>query len=165
MRSLRQIPFAVLALLPLAAPASANPDGILPGPTTDAPEVFSMEIAGGESGYQMRFALYADRTFEMVYQGTLVLVETAAPEVYQDFVRELRMGGFLDVASTRMASKASMRLAGDPLVTTLSAYGGLATFSYAGENYAVVPEVVQNVQAAFEDLILDVILASGLVAA
>ncbi len=165
MRSLRQNAFAVLALLPFAAPASANPDGILPGPTTDAPEVFSMEIAGGESGYQMRFALYADRTFEMAYQGVLVLVETAAPEVYQDFVFELRSGGFLDLEPLRMAAKASKRALGDPLVTSLSAYAGLATFSYAGENYAVIPEVVQNVQAAFEDLILDVVLASGFVAA
>ncbi|MCI0585806.1 MAG: hypothetical protein L0323_03075 [Planctomycetes bacterium] len=166
MRTRRFLPVAALALLPLAAPASACPDcGILPGPTTDAPEVFSMEIEGGESGYQMRFALYADRTFEMVYQGELVLVEAAAPEVYQDFVRELRMSGFLDLERIRTASTASKKALGDSLVTSLSAYGGLATFSYAAENYAVIPEVVQNVQAAFEDLILDVVLASGLAAA
>ena len=78
------------------------------------------------------------------------------------------MGGFLDLEPLRTdskVSKASKRALGDPLVTSLSAYGGLATFSYAGENYAVIPEVVQNVQAAFEDLILDVIQASGFVAA
>src|SRR5262245_23734362 len=164
MRSLRRIP-TFLALLPFAAPALANPDGgILPGPPTEAAEVFSMTIAGGESNYEMRFTLYADRTFEMVYMGAQVLVEAAAAEVYQDFVFQLRTSGFLDLSPLRTVSKASKKGAGDPLVTSLSAYGGMAQFSYAGEQYASIPEEVKDVQAAFEDLILDVVLASGLVA-
>src|SRR5262245_42909372 len=164
MRNLRRLP-TFLALLPFAAPASANPDGaILPGPPTEAPEVFSMTIAGGESAYEMRFTLYADRTFEMVYMGAQVLVETAAPEVHQEFVRALRTSGFLDLSPLRTVSQASKKAGGDPLVTSLSAYGGMATFAYAAEDYASIPEVVKDVQAAFEDLILDVVLASGLVA-
>jgi len=154
MRGPRRLPLVLLAAAPFASPTLA--DDILPGPPTAAPEVFSMSLTGGAGGLDMRFTLYADRTFGMEDGGVFVLTETVEPEVYGDFLYALRTSGFLALEPQGPGRKK----AGD-LVVSLSAYGGVVSYAYPANAYASVPLEVEDVQAAFEYLVVHVLVTSG----
>ena len=161
MKALSLLPFALLASLPLASPAFA--DGILPGePLTGAPELFSMRLAGGVVGLDVRYTLYADRTFAVEDGGNLVLVAVVERDVFADFGFALRTSGFLGLDARRLRTAKGKP---DALVVSLSAYAGAVSYTYAAVAGFEPPVQVDSAESAFEHLVAHVLVTSGFLGA